>query len=104
MKRLLMFTALLSLPVAVGIGPVAIGLDTVARIVSRPLIGVPQERRAGFVAIRSPHAAQVVSGMRSRGVFADARGEILRLGPAPYLSDTQLVDGVDALGETARGL
>jgi iron complex transport system permease protein len=28
---------LLSLPLAVGIGPVAIGLDTVARIVTRPL-------------------------------------------------------------------
>jgi iron complex transport system permease protein len=34
---------LLSLPAAVGIGPVGIGPDTVAQIVSRPLIGVPQE-------------------------------------------------------------
>ncbi|TQM38935.1 FecCD family ABC transporter permease [Pseudonocardia cypriaca] len=34
---------LVSLPAAVGIGPVGIGPDTVAQIVSRPLIGIPQE-------------------------------------------------------------
>jgi kynureninase len=66
------------------------------------LIEVPPERRAGFVALRSPHAARLVAGMRTRGVFADARGEVLRLGPAPYLSDTQLSDGVAILGEAAR--
>jgi kynureninase len=68
------------------------------------LIEVPPGRRAGFVAIRSPHAARLVAAMRTRGVFADARAEILRLGPAPYLSDTQLADGIAVLGEAAREL
>ena len=65
------------------------------------LVDVPPERRAGFVAIRSPHAAAMVTALRSRGVHTDARGAMLRLGPAPYLNDTQLADGMTALGEIA---
>jgi kynureninase len=34
--------------------------------------------------------------------MTDARGEALRLGPAPYLSDTQLTDAIGVLGEVAR--
>src|SRR5262249_46610063 len=57
------------------------------------------ERRAGFLAIRSPIAASLPSALRDRGVFADARGDVLRLGPAPYITDHQLRDGMVALGE-----
>jgi kynureninase len=32
-------------------------------------------------------------------VFADARGNILRLGPAPYVSDEQLRTAIDVLGD-----
>jgi kynureninase len=60
------------------------------------------ERRAGFLAIRAPDAQRVVRALRERGVFADARGEFVRLGPAPYLRDDQLRDGVAALGEVLR--
>jgi kynureninase len=35
-------------------------------------------------------------------VFADARGDVLRFGPAPYLSDRQLRDAMGLLGEVAR--
>jgi kynureninase len=35
-------------------------------------------------------------------VLADARGDLLRLGPAPYLRDDQLRDAVAALGEVLR--
>jgi kynureninase len=31
-------------------------------------------------------------------MYADSRADILRLGPAPYLADTQLVDAVGVLG------
>jgi kynureninase len=34
--------------------------------------------------------------------LTDARGEVLRLGPAPYLSDQQLRDAVALLGEVVR--
>src|SRR5690606_30734297 len=40
-------------------------------------------RRGGFVALRTPHADRLVQGLRERSVFTDARGPILRLGPAP---------------------
>jgi kynureninase len=65
---------------------------------------MPEERRGGFLAIRTPHAADIVPALRARGVFVDARGDILRMGPAPYLDDQQLDDGVAALGETLRNL
>jgi kynureninase len=57
------------------------------------------EDRAGFVAIRAPDARGIVAELRARGVLADARGDILRLGPAPYMRDDQLADAVAILGE-----
>ena len=42
-------------------------------------------------------------GSRSwAGVLTDFRGELLRFGPAPYLSDRQLDDAMGLLGEVAR--
>ena len=63
---------------------------------------MPDERRAGFLALRTPRAAQIAQALRPRNVFVDARGDILRLGPAPYLDDRQLDDGVNALAEVIR--
>jgi kynureninase len=63
---------------------------------------VPDERRGGFLAIRSPHAAELARALRAHGVLTDARGQVLRLGPAPYLADEQLRCAVDALGAVAR--
>ena len=60
---------------------------------------MPDERRGGFLAFRVPRAEDVVRTLRVRGVFADARGNILRLGPAPYLADEQLQEAVHILGE-----
>lgn len=64
----------------------------------------PLERIAGFLSLRSPRAAELNRALKERGVFADYRGDILRLGPAPYLSDRQLHDGIAALGEAMRAL
>jgi kynureninase len=60
------------------------------------------EQRGGFVAVRTPHARDLAHRLRERGVFVDARGDILRMGPAPYLRDDQLTDAVAALGEMIR--
>jgi kynureninase len=62
------------------------------------LVDVTPAARAGFVAIRSPRAGELVTTLRARGMYADSRADILRLGPAPYLADTQLVDAVGVLG------
>ena len=62
----------------------------------------PLSEVAGFLALRSPHAGRLASLLHARGVMTDARGEVLRFGPAPYLSDRQLEDATSALGEVVR--
>jgi kynureninase len=77
------------------------GLDispAIARVEPMPI-----ERRGGFLAIRAPRAREFAQRLRERGVLVDARGDVLRLGPAPYLRDDQLMDAVAALGEVVRG-
>jgi selenocysteine lyase/cysteine desulfurase len=64
---------------------------------------MPLHHRGGFVAIRTSQARDLAHRLRERGVFVDARGDVLRMGPAPYLRDDQLTDAVAALGETVRG-
>jgi kynureninase len=78
----------------------ALDLDP-SRAVLTPL---PSERRAGFLAIATPHAAGIVRALRAGGIFADARGSMLRLGPAPYVSDDQLRSACAVLGTIVREL
>jgi len=59
------------------------------------------EGRGGFVAVRMPNASTVVAALRSRGIFVDARGEVLRLGPAPYVTDAEIDRALTALRELA---
>lgn len=59
-----------------------------------PLTGL-----GGFLALRSSHAHRLTGALRDRGVVADSRGDVLRLGPAPYLADAQLDAAVGALGD-----
>jgi kynureninase len=59
-------------------------------------------RRAGFLAIRMKDAVQAAQALHDRCVFVDARGDILRVGPAPYLSDDQLRSAVAALDDVLR--
>lgn len=75
-------------------------LDAPAAVLSRT--DVPLGALGGFLALRSPHASTLVRELARRGVYTDARGDVLRLGPAPYLSDAQLRDAVLALGEAVR--
>ena len=60
---------------------------------------IPDERRAGFLAVRSPRAGNLSSRLRAHGVLTDFRGDVLRIGPAPYLNDDQLRQTIAALGE-----
>jgi kynureninase len=63
---------------------------------------VPLKAIGGFLALRATGADALCRQLRARGVWTDARGGTLRLGPAPYLSDRQLEDAVAALGEVVR--
>ena len=60
---------------------------------------MPDERRAGFLAIRTVRAAELSRALKSRGIWTDARRDVLRIGPAPYVSDAQLEEAIAALGE-----
>jgi selenocysteine lyase/cysteine desulfurase len=63
---------------------------------------VPLEEIGGFLALRAPEATPLTRALRERGVMTDCRGDVLRFGPAPYLSDRQLRDAMSALGEVVR--
>jgi selenocysteine lyase/cysteine desulfurase len=65
---------------------------------------VPLDQIGGFLALEAPAAGALSAALHRAGVFTDSRGNMLRLGPAPYLSDRQLTDAVAILGKTAKGL
>lgn len=60
---------------------------------------MPAERRGGFLALRCADAPGLSRALRARGILTDTRGDVLRLGPAPYVSDTQLLEVGEALRE-----
>lgn len=76
-------------------------LDLDPSIVTRDR-DVPLEEIAGFLALRAPRAEELAMHLRREGVLTDHRGDLLRLGPAPYLSDRQLREAIAALGRVAR--
>ena len=78
-------------------------LDLDPRLASRDR-SVPLGEIAGFLALRCPKAAGVASALRERGVLTDHRGDVLRLGPAPYLCDHQLRAAIEALGDAIGGM
>lgn len=63
---------------------------------------VDVEYMGGFMALQTPHARPLCEKMRDRGVHTDYAGHWLRFGPAPYLCDEQLEDGMIALEESLQ--
>ena len=62
----------------------------------------PLSEIGGFLALQSPVAGELSRALMARGVYTDSRGNTLRLGPAPYLSERQLVEAMGALGEAVK--
>jgi len=62
---------------------------------------VPLAEIGGFLCLRSSRAEELSRRLRDADVFTDVRGDVLRLGPAPYLSPRQLDDAIAALAEAA---
>jgi kynureninase len=77
-------------------------LDLPPAVITRDR-ALPLERIAGFLALTTPRAGEFSDRLRAAGVLTDSRDDVLRLGPAPYLSDRQLRDAVGLLGEVVRG-
>jgi kynureninase len=62
----------------------------------------PLEENGGFLALRSPFARTIRAQLLEEGVFTDARGDILRLGPAPYINSDQIKQAVQILAEVVN--
>jgi kynureninase len=74
-------------------------LDLDRTVINRDRRSVPLEATGGFLALYAPRAREISQALHRRGVWTDYRGDTLRLGPAPYLSDAQLRDAVAQLQE-----
>lgn len=57
----------------------------------------PPENIGGFLALQSPFARTIRAKLMEKGVFTDARGDILRFGTAPYITTQQINKAMDEL-------
>lgn len=80
----------------------ALGLDP--QVVDRDRRSPPLTSIGGFLSLRAPQAAAISRNLRGQAVWTDYRGEALRLGPAPYVSDDQLRAALAALRSVASAL
>lgn len=59
----------------------------------------PIEENGGFLALQSPFARSIRAKLMENDVYTDARGDILRFGPAPYITTDQIKRGIEALAD-----
>jgi kynureninase len=64
----------------------------------------PLERNGGFLSLTSLHARDIRAQLMENGVFTDARGKILRFGPAPYITTSQIEQAMDKLEKVVGGI
>jgi kynureninase len=76
-------------------------LDAPPGVITRDR-SAPREAFGGFLALTAPNAGEIQKKLAERGVLTDSRGDKLRFGPAPYLSDEQLETAIATLGEVLR--
>ncbi|MFL6119599.1 kynureninase [Actinophytocola sp.] len=76
-------------------------LDLPPEVITRDR-SAPREAFGGFLALTAPDAGEIRKKLAERGVLTDSRGDKLRFGPAPYLSDAQLETAIATLGEVVR--
>lgn len=67
-------------------------------------LDVPLHELGGFLALRSVHAGAIQAALYKRGVHTDHRGDVLRLGPAPYVTDAQLQQAMRELKHIVQDL
>lgn len=76
-----------------------LGLDT-GQV--RLLEDAPADGFGGFVSLFSSQARAISAQLLEKGVFTDARGSILRLGPAPYTTTAQCNQVLNAVSEATE--
>ena len=60
--------------------------------------------RGGFMTFETPYAGLISKRLRDFNILTDYRGDYLRLGPAPYLTDNQLYRAIHCLKEVTNNL
>jgi kynureninase len=63
---------------------------------------VPLHSIGGFLAVHTRDAKTLQQTLRHRDVSTDYRGDTLRLGPAPYVTDEQLNEAAEVLRDAMR--
>lgn len=56
----------------------------------------------GFLSLRTPYAARLQQALHKHDVWTDHRGDTLRLGPAPYVSEDQISEAAEVLRDALR--
>ncbi|MDZ7715905.1 MAG: aminotransferase class V-fold PLP-dependent enzyme [Balneolaceae bacterium] len=64
----------------------------------------PLNENGGFLALQSPKAREIRASLLEDDVFTDARGDILRMGPAPYITTEQIEKAMTALASSVKEL
>jgi kynureninase len=64
--------------------------------------GTRNDAIGGFVALPVERPAKVQKALRKQNIWTDYRGDTLRLGPAPYVTDAQLAAATEALARRVR--
>lgn len=64
----------------------------------------PLTSNGGFLSLKSPYAQKIQKELMSKKIYTDARGEYLRLGPAPYISSEQIEQVMDELEKTVKSV
>ncbi len=73
------------------------------RIITRNK-NIPVDRIGGFLVLYTPYASEISGRLKKEGVWTDYRADRLRLGPAPYLSDNQLINSMNILTHVVNKL
>lgn len=59
------------------------------------------DERGGFVSFESNFAGLFYESLMKNNIYSDFRGNILRLGPAPYISESQIKEAIFTLAKIA---
>jgi len=59
---------------------------------------------SGFLVLYSEFAGKISEKLKEKNVWTDYRGNILRFGPAPYISDAQIIEAMNVLRNVIQSL
>ena len=65
---------------------------------------VSLENIAGFLVLYSDSAGLISEKLKEKNVWTDYRGNVLRFGPAPYISDEQIKEAMKILRKVVKSL